>query len=697
MPNFNSPGIYIIEKDQSEYAPTVDSSVIGVVGFASRGPMNEATLVTSPQQLVQTFGRPDENIPGQGLIGAVEMLEATNKIVYVRAGDDLTALEASTVVPFGACPAVYVEACSIGVLNNGAFRVQVYNNAGVSQFDTPKLFEFASGTATTTTWGTSAQGIAVMNTVGQGSLDSAKVGAFLDSNANLYLVGAFAGSGATMAVSAYTDNTYTAGRTAFKALDASGNYGSLVSSVTVSGTTFVSPNAASGFGYLVKSLYPGTGYNLSSLSDGTVLGLSFEIDSLGGEKMLATVNDGGAANENYKVSLLAGVTEIEEVINIGTTNPTSDLIQGYLVSATSAGVPTDFDHTSFTRFADPLSSIGAVNILGKYSTIYSRVDGARFVKALEGTYSLANGTNGTGSTTANQSALIGDATVNPKTGMQALDDESLDISMACIPGFYAQSVQNALVTLAETSKKFLAVLSVPYGVGTAQDAIDWSNGLSESRTSPLNSSYAALYFPHVKVFSVFDGIDRDYDPVIFACRQMAYTDSNFETWFAPAGQVRGRLTKPTEVEVRLNQGDRDSLYGGGNIVNPIVSFPQQGIQIFGQRTTQRVPSALDRVNVRRMMIQIEKIILASTRQFIFEPNDPATWERVENLLNPLFTDIKNRRGITDFKVVCNESVNTPLRVDRNELWCKVLIKPTKTAEIIVFELNLVAQSASITQ
>jgi hypothetical protein len=149
------------------------------------------------------------------------------------------------------------------------------------------------------------------------------------------------------------------------------------------------------------------------------------------------------------------------------------------------------------------------------------------------------------------------------------------------------------------------------------------------------------------------------------------------------------------VEVVLNQGDRDSLYSGGNAINPIVNFAQNGIAIFGQRTAQRQPTALDRINVRRMMIYIKKAILASTQRLVFEPNDSFTWKRVEDLLNPMLDDIANRRGITQFKVICDETTNTPVRIDRNEMWTKVLIKPTKTAEMVIFELNLTNQSAQL--
>jgi len=282
--------------------------------------------------------------------------------------------------------------------------------------------------------------------------------------------------------------------------------------------------------------------------------------------------------------------------------------------------------------------------------------------------------------------------------MQALDDDVINVGVALVPGVATQEVQNSLITLAETTQDFMALVAPPYAVGTVQDAIDWTNGQASttgSRTTAINSSFAAVHWPWVKVFSTFDGKDRWYDPSIFAARQMAYTDAVSDTWFAPAGFQRGRLTKPTEVEVKLNQGDRDSLYSGGNIVNPIVAFPQQGLTIFGQRTGQRTPTSLDRINVRRLMIYVRKVILASTQRFVFEPNDEFTWSQIEGVVNPFLDDIRRRRGITEFRVVCDETTNTPLRVDRNELWTKVLLKPTKTAEVIVFEINLTNQSADL--
>jgi hypothetical protein len=119
-----------------------------------------------------------------------------------------------------------------------------------------------------------------------------------------------------------------------------------------------------------------------------------------------------------------------------------------------------------------------------------------------------------------------------------------------------------------------------------------------------------------------------------------------------------------------------------------------GITIFGQRTTQRAPTALDRVNVRRLMIYIRKVLLELGKPFQFEPNDEISWSQVEETINPFLSDLLARRAIIEGVVKCDSSMNTPARVDRNELWCSVQIKPTKAAETIVFEVNLTSQSAT---
>lgn len=732
MPNYVSPGVYTIEKDISDFAPSINTSIVGIVGFASKGPTNKATLITDQNKLIKTFGPPGEDITGQALEGGLEILETTNSLYFVRAANS-DAADASATMEVGLCPTIIVSGPSLDNSISDCFggtgsaasaltlRIQTYDNGGVAQFSenagAGKDFTIPVGSA-------SSQALALRSIIG-GGLDADKVGIFDDDAARAgglgasgAIVGAFAGSGASISVSACSGTTFSEAN-GVSALRLSygpsagtgfGISGTFASAIRAYGTTFET-TGTNGCSYLVESLHPGAGYNGGTKSNGDTSGNSITVNGLGSQNFSVVVNQDGVAEETFKASFVGSGVFLEDVINTGETNTTSDLIKGNLRkddADATAGELVRFVGTAKTLFGDGgfkatsqyLLPAGTESDAVGTAVAQASVteDGGRFVKLIQSAAtSLAGGTNGDDSDTA--TSLIGDASVDPKTGMQALDDPLLNIGVALIPGVYTQSVQNALVTLAETTQNFMALLAPPLAIGNVQAAIDWSNGKSastaNSRTAALNSSYAAIYWPHVKVFSVFDGKDRFLDPSIFGARQMAFTDAVADSWFAPAGFRRGRLTKPTETEVKLNQGDRDSLYSGGNVINPIVNFPQQGITIFGQRTTQRNPTALDRINVRRLMIYIRKVILLATQRFVFEPNDEFTWSQIEGVLNPFLDDIRRRRGITEFRVVCDETVNTPIRVDRNELWTKVLVKPTKTAEILIFEINLTNQSAQL--
>jgi phage tail sheath protein FI len=735
MANFVSPGVYVIEKDISDYPAQINSSVVGIVGFASRGPIaginnQKATLITSQQGLIDEFGEPSESIKGQALEGALEILESTNSMRFIRCADS-TRAEASATAQIGGCPAFLVSGTqsapimpvgiapdadnfgmsAIGSADNTTssvrFNVTTYDNNRTKIVDN-KTFTIVSSTFSTSA-SEGATTIAALKKVVGGSMDSARIGAFADANtadASSFLVGMAAGEKATVVVTSEILNNagVWTGMNILKKVGKDGEVGNSTTAVGATATTTsgISVEATS-VGYCIKSLWPGAGYNAGTRVDGTTSGVSFEVGVNGSFNAAEQVNNLGVAAESF----IAGMTSSAFLENeLGTTydSRTSNYVTANFVSGTVGTVGSDLTVTALTSFEKPLRSLvggtGVVALInGRHGAAVEEVD-PRFVKLIQGTYNLADGVNGIPSTDAGvATAVIGAVQADGgKTGIEALDDPILNVSIALAPGPGVgdnQSIQNGLITVAERTTDFLAALSPPYAIGKPGDAIEWSNGFATTRTTAINSSYATLYWPWVKVFQVFDGKDRWLAPEIYGVRQMCVTDAVADPWFAPAGFVRGRLTKPTDVEVVLNQGDRDSMYSGGNVLNPIVNFPQNGIAIFGQRTTQRQPTALDRINVRRMMIYIKKVILASTQRLVFEPNDKFTWSRVEQLINPLLDDILRRRGITDFKVVCDETTNTPIRVDRNEMWCKVLIKPTKTAEIVIFELNLTSQSAQL--
>jgi phage tail sheath protein FI len=714
MANYVSPGVYVIEKDISEYTPSINSSVVGIVGFASRGPTDKATLITSQNNLIDTFGDPSEGIYGQALEGALEILEQTNSLYFIRSASD-SAAEASNTVQIGCGAGFIVSGTSsastgqgFGVTSPLTLRIQITDADGNKVYtdndNEGKDFTITAGTEPNSR----NQARALRNTLG-GALDSDDLYVEFDTdNGETSLSGivitSLAGSAVTLEVTACSSTTYNeaAGVAALKEVSAAesgrtdwGVAGNFASSLTTYGATILPTGGSDSARYFVESLYPGEGYNGGLKEDGTSSGIAIEVVSQGGPKSSLRVNNNGTTSESFPVGLAGSGLFVESFINTGITNLKSNYIKGniqYEEADTGGTANLPFYSTTKDILGD-----SDYNVCSLGGNAAAETNGIRFNKFVpQSSTNMTGGSNGIPASEADKATeLIGTSTGSTKTGIQALDDSLLNISIALVPGVTNESVQNALITLAETTQNFIALVAPPYAVGGVQQAIDWTNGKASGRTGAINSSYAAVYWPWVKVFSTFDSKDRWYDPTIFAARQMAFTDSVSDVWFAPAGYQRGRLTKPSEVEVILNQGDRDSLYSGGNIINPITAFPQQGITIFGQRTGQRTPTALDRINIRRMMIYIRKVILTSTQTLIFEPNDEFTWARVENLLNPLLSDIKGRRGITEFRVVCDETTNTPVRVDRNEMWTKVIIKPTKTAEVIVFEINLTNQSADL--
>ena len=651
-----SPSVVVLENDVSIYTPNINSSVVGLVGFANKGPVNEPTLITSQENLIRLFGKPDVTLKGQGIEGALEILEATNQLYFVRGIDpDKTLAYASATVAVGASPALVVSGY------DPALPSSIYYSITDNATNTAVT---ATVTIASSTDFTTSNAI-IENAFNPSITSDQDVFAYIEGS-DLFLASKFAGSGATLQLSAPSP-------IGFRAVNISGAVSSTgaASNITVNGYT------SSDVNLIVNSIYPGSDYNLTTLRNGNAQGVSIEIENLSTRDRIGINSDGALAESFNPIQLgPSGVDSVEFILNSTLINNQSEYVFAELEKSTSA-------YLAPNQFGSKADAAG----FGGFGQTAS--DGTpRFLKVIEGTYGLADGESGGASATH----LIGSKTT--KTGIYALDDDGLNISIGLIPGITDDSVQNAFISLAETSKNFMAIVSPPYALNEVQEAIQWMHGQDlSSRVAALISSYAAVYWPWVQVFNPFAGKEEWYDPSIFAARQCVFTDSVNDPWFAPAGFRRGRLTKTTNTEVRVNQGDRDALYV--NNINPIANEPQTGIVVFGQKTAQRLPTALDRVNVRRLMIYVRKVLLQLGKPFQFEPNDSFTWEQVTDAVKPFLTDLISRRAITEGAVKCDSSTNTPLRVDRNELWCSVTIKPTKAAETVVFEVNLTSQSATI--
>jgi len=212
------------------------------------------------------------------------------------------------------------------------------------------------------------------------------------------------------------------------------------------------------------------------------------------------------------------------------------------------------------------------------------------------------------------------------------------------------------------------------------------------KASGFDNSYAAAYWPWVQTVDPNTGELVSVPSSTMITGVYAYTDSSSEPWFAPAGITRGGLGQVLKAERKLTAGQRNTLYEAN--VNPIATFPSTGVVVFGQKTLQKRASALDRVNVRRLLIALKSYISQLSNTLVFEQNTIATRNNFLTQVNPYLEGIQQRQGLYAFKVVMDDTNNTPDVIDRNELLGQIFIQPTKTAEFIILDFNVTPTGAS---
>ena len=240
------------------------------------------------------------------------------------------------------------------------------------------------------------------------------------------------------------------------------------------------------------------------------------------------------------------------------------------------------------------------------------------------------------------------------------------------------------IALCEGRADALAVVDpVPYG-GTVTSA--------KTAANASNSSYAATYWPWCQVFSSAMGRLVWVPASVLMGGVFAFSDQVSAPWFAPAGITRGGIPNVVKVERKLSLNDRNNLYLDN--VNPLATFPGNGVVVFGQKTLQQKATALDRVNVRRLLIALKAYISGVSRSLVFEQNTAVTRNKFLNQVNPYLDSVVQRQGLYAFKVVMDESNNTPDVVDRNQLIGQIYIQPTKTAEFVILDFTILPTGVS---
>jgi hypothetical protein len=270
---------------------------------------------------------------------------------------------------------------------------------------------------------------------------------------------------------------------------------------------------------------------------------------------------------------------------------------------------------------------------------------------------------------------------------QLSNADSVDFNLLVVPGvIYSQHsyIAQTAIDICEARGDCFYIADL--------ETLDATIDSVVTQASLLDTNYAAGYYPWVRVLDDITGTFIWAPPSVVLPEVYAYSDNVGAEWFAPAGLNRGGIPGAIGVKTRLTQAQRDVLYEGK--VNPIAQFPGQGICVWGQKTLQRRASALDRVNVRRLLITVKKYIASSARYLVFEQNTEATRQRFLNIVNPYLAGIQQRSGLTAFKVVMDETNNTPDIIDRNILVGAIYLQPTRTAEFIKLDFNILPTGAT---
>lgn len=327
----------------------------------------------------------------------------------------------------------------------------------------------------------------------------------------------------------------------------------------------------------------------------------------------------------------------------------------------------------------------------------------------DGTYLLGDTTAGvawsTGDTIGNYDYRVGVDGI-PSSGGSSLFVDALSTSgdlgnqelynyhILITPDNGSELTQNAAITLAETRLDFIYIADPPFGL-KYNEVADWHNGAgSHGRSTAINSSYAATYWSWLKDYNSKNSEYVWSPPSVFIAEKYIEVDNNYGPWYAVAGDTRGKIIA-SDYESSPSQTQRDLLYGDLNAVNPIVNFATKGLEIYGQKTLLRENSALNRINVRRMVIYAKKLIKSAMEGIVFEPNNPDSWARATNLINSILEPIRQNNGLTDYRVTIDSTTTTADVIAQNKMKGIIKLVPVGTIEIVDLTITILNPGATI--
>ena len=716
MPFQLSPGVAVVEKDFSAIVPAVSTSRGAFAGAFQWGPVMSPTQVTSENELVQIFGKPaDGNF--KSFFTAANFLSYTNALLVARADatgarNAVASLSGSVssltrTAPgsgYTSVPTVTISAPDISggiqatgtaVLSGGAVT-GVTISAGGTSYTTPIITfsapQVAGGTTATGTL-TVASGVitAVVIVSGGSGYTSAPT-------ATIGNVGS--GTGATIGtvsigsstVTSITIGTAGTGYTSAPTVTLTGGGGT--------GATFTAAITTGG----VK-INNSTDYlNSFSTGAGTVGEFAAKYPgSLGNSLLVSMCDASGFSTWAYKGNFNSAPGTSTYATSVGGTNDEVHVIiidEDGLWTGTPGTVLEKYSYVS--RASDAKTSNGSTNY---YKNVINA--DSKYVYWMDHPTDGTNwGTTSAGKTfatlattvTRSMSGGVDDLAASDANVMNAwalfTDDATYDISLVPVGAATATVANYVISNICESRLDCVAFVSpqntstgeVITGTGsTATTAIKaYRDLLPSSSYAVMDSGYKYQYDRYNDVYR-FVPLNGD---VAGLC---ARTDNTNDPWFSPGGLNRGQIKNVVKLAINPTKADRDVLYSAG--VNPVVTFPGEGTVLFGDKTLLAKPSAFDRINVRRLFIVMEKAIATAAKFQLFEFNDSFTQAQFRNLVEPFLRGVQGRRGITDFKVVCDGTNNTGEVIDSNNFVADIYVKPNRSINYIT--LNFIAARSSI--
>jgi phage tail sheath protein FI len=273
--------------------------------------------------------------------------------------------------------------------------------------------------------------------------------------------------------------------------------------------------------------------------------------------------------------------------------------------------------------------------------------------------------------------------------------EAVDINVLAVPGVDYKNNEELVkyaLNVTETRADLFYIMDSPrLTVGTVKGTPE--EAVEHLELTGIDTSYAATYWPWIQVQDVNTQRLTYIPPTAEAVRAFAYTDNRYQAWFAPAGALRATLGPNVKrTDVKLSRAQMDTLYAGR--INPIATSTQNGMSIWGQKTLQVAQNALDRINVRRLLLRIERLVASASYNLIFDQNDQATRDQFLSRVEPVLLQIQNQRGISGFRVVMDDSNNTTDDLDSNTLNGKIQIKPVGALEFLNLTFQLLPTGAN---